>query len=738
MKRLTTLAMVSLLTVSLTACFNIDTGRGWGKQTEKRKTLSDFREQYNVGAKFEIDPEVHRIAEDEAVEVETVADISWQDIEKPEGQDTWYPVRFYVDLGLTTELIVQPNFEIEDKLRYLPYIGTDIYDLKDPESFQAPGPTGKTVTSSGRWSMLDQFYVVRYNDLKTGKLLEKPIVSTYKVTRPKGANLKAPTVSMSFNILGGLVLDWPKVPGATEYWLVKFQVSVFENDKQQAESDPKAAFTSATVLAKTKDNKWDSSIERTKVSTILYDLSDHDAVNEDDYYRAETNQDKQSLEIQKKIARAKDESFLTVVAVNGDKTSSLSNPIMLRDYADKLVYKEATFTWEKDVKHAEDGRMRFDELEDLPKELPFTMASGKTKYMPVMPLVEASKVGENGWLEVAVQMREAGVEGVFKVKNYPDDWQEFLRERAEQVKRRRVGGGNEITSTQGDEETRSEDKSTDDATKPADESTDKDTDENEPAEEKSVEDLFGDKVFATTPLSRRIAQGLLLNEEQISIRGLPGASDPEMVRAAVREALQQTPHAGSVNRFTFWLNDMVNLEYVEKNKKKRVEKAQQARETLRQALKDMQLDGLDDIEKLRRIHVWVIEHTEYNFKALEVLRDNEPVTAELEGNWTTFGPAIEHEAVCEGYSEAFVFLAREAGFEAIGITGSINGDASVGHKWSAVKLNGEWRYFDQTWDDGEGIEIGTYFNRGLNDPVMTEYHNPDRTYVIPTFIDQYR
>ncbi|MDO5060260.1 MAG: hypothetical protein Q4D73_01365 [Actinomycetaceae bacterium] len=43
------------------------------------------------------------------------------------------------------------------------------------------------------------------------------------------------------------------------------------------------------------------------------------------------------------------------------------------------MLRTAEETWELEVKHSKENKGIFDNLEDFPKELPFIMASGKTK-----------------------------------------------------------------------------------------------------------------------------------------------------------------------------------------------------------------------------------------------------------------------------------------------------------------------------------------------------------------------
>lgn len=82
-----------------------------------------------------------------------------------------------------------------------------------------------------------------------------------------------------------------------------------------------------------------------------------------------------------------------------------------------------------------------------------------------------------------------------------------------------------------------------------------------------------------------------------------------------------------------------------------------------------------------------------------------------EDNWNAYGIIVNKYGVCESYSEAFQTLLCAVGIQSTGIVGTAGG----GHKWNAVKLEGEWYACDITFDDPIGGEHGAayhyYFNR---------------------------
>ena len=77
--------------------------------------------------------------------------------------------------------------------------------------------------------------------------------------------------------------------------------------------------------------------------------------------------------------------------------------------------------------------------------------------------------------------------------------------------------------------------------------------------------------------------------------------------------------------------------------------------------------------------------------------------------------------MCEGYANAFQLLALKSGVTSIVVTGTVTNGG--GHAWNQVKINGQWKTVDVTWNDGgdsgqEAVET-RYLMVDNNDPVVT-------------------
>ncbi|MHB8119428.1 MAG: transglutaminase domain-containing protein [Methanothrix sp.] len=108
----------------------------------------------------------------------------------------------------------------------------------------------------------------------------------------------------------------------------------------------------------------------------------------------------------------------------------------------------------------------------------------------------------------------------------------------------------------------------------------------------------------------------------------------------------------------------------------------------------------NDREKARAIFRWITENIDYN---VEVFFKG--------GTGATNSADVlkSRKSVCYGYSDIFLSLAKEAGLEAVRISGYGKGygylpgknfSGPANHAWNAVKINGSWYLMDSTWGAG--------------------------------------
>jgi hypothetical protein len=90
---------------------------------------------------------------------------------------------------------------------------------------------------------------------------------------------------------------------------------------------------------------------------------------------------------------------------------------------------------------------------------------------------------------------------------------------------------------------------------------------------------------------------------------------------------------------------------------------------------------------------------------------------------TLYGALVEKECVCEGYSEAFQYLAHQYGINCITARSST-------HEWNFVEMKGKWYVVDLTYDDplvnGENTPLGSDKNLKIDFFLTgTENNSPD-------------
>lgn len=102
-------------------------------------------------------------------------------------------------------------------------------------------------------------------------------------------------------------------------------------------------------------------------------------------------------------------------------------------------------------------------------------------------------------------------------------------------------------------------------------------------------------------------------------------------------------------------------------------------------------EDMGDEEKLRTIYSYIVGNTSYDYRYYQ-----DPSALPYESR-TAYGPLEYGTAICGGFSWAFNMLCREAGLPCWNVAGVGAGEE---HMWNCAWMNGEYWYFDTTWDAG--------------------------------------
>ncbi|MBX2905630.1 MAG: hypothetical protein KF744_06295 [Taibaiella sp.] len=125
-------------------------------------------------------------------------------------------------------------------------------------------------------------------------------------------------------------------------------------------------------------------------------------------------------------------------------------------------------------------------------------------------------------------------------------------------------------------------------------------------------------------------------------------------------------------------------------------------------------DQHGDRAKAKSIYNWVTHNIKYDVTFLQKF----PKPIEDKG----MQALKTGRAVCEGYSELFVMLCRDAGLQAIAIEGYSkdflfnNGDRFYmpRHEWAAVKIDGKWELVDATWGAGSLYQHRSWLRKSVD------------------------
>ncbi|MCM3748730.1 hypothetical protein M3223_15365 [Paenibacillus pasadenensis] len=166
------------------------------------------------------------------------------------------------------------------------------------------------------------------------------------------------------------------------------------------------------------------------------------------------------------------------------------------------------------------------------------------------------------------------------------------------------------------------------------------------------------------------------------------------------------------------------------NGKSSISMTAEYRETLEQSaavakrskamLKELLDPGMDDEEKVRAIHDWIVRHVRYD---------------ESLSRYTAYEALTLRSAVCQGYALLVYRMLNDAGIETRIVEGTVE---SGDHAWNLVRLGGGWYHLDATWDDplpDRGNEVSHKYYL-LSDSEMAKDHKWTKDY--PEAPESYR
>ena len=108
----------------------------------------------------------------------------------------------------------------------------------------------------------------------------------------------------------------------------------------------------------------------------------------------------------------------------------------------------------------------------------------------------------------------------------------------------------------------------------------------------------------------------------------------------------------------------------------------------------------DDYYITLALHDLIITSADYAY-------ESDGVTPSLENSaHSIIGVLLEGEGVCESYTKSFQLLLNFLRIENIFVLGW----SGEFHSWNLVKVNGDWYWYDLTWDDAGDMGLGIRYN----------------------------
>lgn len=662
----------------------------------------DLKEQYQGSEPYEVQKEPIVLAANEKLEMKAPG-ADTRDYENFKGVDIAIPLMLFKDAELT-QTIASTYLEERTSEGFVldPTVnsGTTVFNTSGEK---------ETLAQLGTWGSYDRLYLMQYNDLDTGALLEIP--KLYLVTIEQETSLPVPNVQMTITDDGQLQLAWQPVEGATSYKIVR------ENDRLYNE---KLAFLDNTYfeqIGEVEKTQWFSG------QGNALDFGTYDNMFSQDALANPANENNLQFKeaYEKTFPREMYDLFVIAIDKEGH-TSAPSNQISAEDFIAKIPTEFAQYTYQKQS----GGQQLYEEFQgfdQLPDQLPLIMADGSVRqYAVTYQTEDLEQIGTsaNRYLSVvSYTLNKTIFSGQLNVIDEKADYQVALTAKNESIANKAKSGGLEVPVTIENVSAIKIDKDNYSDTLP----------------EVPV------KVNADTALAEYLSANLFAQKEFIGLADFPEAQDTELLRKTLETIKFQNPLLPE--NFTYYYSEkeqLLQVDYPDDDSAKELQEVQT--EVVRVA-KEILSDGMSDVDKIKAINQYLIDHADYDYEALDqrdaydVLRSaetNDPNAASVAYAdlmrdygyaWKAQGVLLDQKGVCSSYAKAFLLLASQAGLESVYVTG----DTPNGlHAWNYVKVDGTWRVVDVTWNDTSG-ENEKWLNLSLDDPTYTDEHYPDEAYL---------
>lgn len=210
-----------------------------------------------------------------------------------------------------------------------------------------------------------------------------------------------------------------------------------------------------------------------------------------------------------------------------------------------------------------------------------------------------------------------------------------------------------------------------------------------PAAAESEEAVAVDETNKLERLEQEIAKQFLARSERFSVTYTGDKQElTDKLKDIIHAALRHDDYSAYIlESYIYTIRSWGNKSTISLEARYRETLAQTAvvdREAAK-ALQSIIEPGMNEHEKVKAIHDWIVNHIEYDQSL---------------SRYTAYEAVTLGEAVCQGYALLGYKMLKEAGITVLIAEGTVN---TGEHAWNMVQLDGIWYHLDLTWDDPVGI-----------------------------------
>lgn len=637
--------------------------------------------------------------------------------EKYFEQDEYDCFSVYYDSDLTKSVNIVIEEDYENKaVTIKPNLA---YSIEDGEG---------GLTDDGTWGSRSKFWFVRNVDLTTGEMLDKPVITVFTTKE----EMNTPTVKQYVGEDGWYKLTWSEVEGADYYEVYSYIDSGSGYSSTEITTEGTTVsyedFETQTGYQKRFEEKYkDTEIDVTE-KYIMNSLLDEDTI------------------------------FFVVAKTNDGKHSGLSNFCEVKDIASQIPF-EVSWDFQTEYKgeqatvlpayvdmemidgavgkylieyHGgtatllEDGRIRLDcKIKNLPIEMK-TMFFEGMEYEAFLEDIENVTKRED-----QLATKSITAEKDIDVPYVPDNdytlpsseentestsTEETGEDEQEPTKEPETEGQNQEPGTEVEEPAQTpetqEEYPTEAPESDKEESIEEEnkTDNTQNYGELNISEELEKTVYANSAMSEWIAVNMLDHQDKIYLGDFSESADSEKVFDAIWEAYTQNPLIGVMDEVAYdYETNGLQVTY-QLSKEETVKMQEASLSKAKEIVQEIINDGMSDYEKEEAINEYLCSNGSYNDEIMQYINDDGTIdnkaVERFIHSFTPYGILVENVGVCESYAEAFLLLAKEAGLEAVIVTGTLDG---VNHEWNRINLDGQWYSMDVTNNDND-ILPNCYFN----------------------------